>query len=89
MFAGIDIKESTLLIIDEPFNTLDNDGLLSLLNIFSRNMFQRRCCCTFYPHINKRNLSIVDNTAFFEELEIRSLEICPHDPCDWKLSKRF
>ena len=35
MFAGIDIKENTLLIIDEPFNTLDNDGLLLLLNIFS------------------------------------------------------
>ena len=36
MFAGIDIKENTLLIIDEPFNTLDNDGLLLLLNVFSK-----------------------------------------------------
>ena len=35
MFAGIDIKENTLLVIDEPFNTLDNDGLLLLLNVFS------------------------------------------------------
>ena len=35
MLAGIDIKENTLLIIDEPFNTLDNDGLLLLLNVFS------------------------------------------------------
>ena len=36
MFAGIDIKENTLLIIDEPFNTLDNDGLILLLNVFSK-----------------------------------------------------
>ena len=27
--------------------------------------------------------------SLFEELEIRSLEICPHDPRDWKLSKGF
>ena len=36
MFAGIDIKESSLLIIDEPFNTLDNNGLILLLNVFSK-----------------------------------------------------
>ena len=89
MFAGIDIKESTLLIIDEPFNTLDNDGLLLLLNIFSE-ICSKGGAVVLSTHTSiKEILSIVNNTAFFEELEIRSLEICPHDPRDWKLSKGF
>ncbi len=87
MFAGIDIKENILLIIDEPFNTLDKDGLQLLLNIFSE-ICSKGGAVILSTHISiKEILSVVDKTAHLEELEIRSLEICPHDPLDWKLSK--
>ena len=89
MFAGIDIKEGTLLIIDEPFNTLDNDGLLLLLNIFSE-ICSKGGAVVLSTHTSiKEVMSIFNNTAFFKELEIRSLEICPHDPRNWNLSKGF
>ncbi|MDA9719008.1 heme exporter protein CcmB [Betaproteobacteria bacterium] len=87
MFAGIDIKENTLLIIDEPFNTLDNDGLIALLKIFSE-ICSKGGAVVLSTHISlKEILSIVNNNYFFKELEIRLLEICPHDPRGWKLSK--
>jgi len=89
MFAGIDIKENTLLIIDEPFNTLDNDGLLLLLNIFFE-ICSKGGAVVLSTHTSiKEIISVVNEVAFLEELEIRSLEICPHDPRDWKLSKGF
>ena len=89
MFAGIDIKENTLLIIDEPFNTLDNDGLLLLLNIFFE-ICSKGGAVVFSTHTSiKEIISFVNKVPFLEELEIHSLEICPHDPCDWKLSKGF
>ena len=89
MFAGIDIKENTLLIIDEPFNTLDNDGLLLLLNIFFE-ICSKGGAVVFSTHTSiKEIISFVNKVPFLEELEIRSLEICPHDPRDWKLSKGF
>ncbi|RZP23031.1 MAG: ATP-binding cassette domain-containing protein [Burkholderiaceae bacterium] len=87
MFAGIDIKENTLLVIDEPFNTLDNDGLLLLLNVFSE-ICSKGGAVVLSTHTSiKEIISAVNNKGFFKELEIRSLEICPHDPRDWKLSK--
>ena len=89
MFAGIDIKENTLLVIDEPFNTLDNDGLLLLLNVFSE-ICSKGGAVVLSTHTSiKEIISGVNNKGFFKELEIRSLEICPHNPRDWKLSKGF
>ena len=86
MFAGIDIKENTLLVIDEPFNTLDNNGLLLLLNVFSE-ICSKGGAVVLSTHTSiKEIISAVKNKGFFKELEIRSLEICPHDPCEWKLS---
>ena len=86
MFAGIDIKENTLLIIDEPFNTLDSDGLILLLNIFSK-ICSKGGAVVLSTHTSvKEILSGVNNRAFYKKWEIRLLEICPHDPYDWKLS---
>ena len=87
MFAGIDIKENTLLIIDEPFNTLDNDGLLLLLNVFSEICSKGGAVVLSTHTPIKEIISLVNNTGFSEELEIRSLELCPQEPSDWKLSK--
>ena len=87
MFAGIDIKENTLLVIDEPFNTLDNDGLLLLLNVFSE-ICSKGGAVVLSTHTSINEIiSAVNDKGFLKELEIRSLEICPHDPRDWKLSQ--
>ena len=50
-------------------------------------MFQRRCCYTSTHTPIEEIISGVTSKAFFKELEIRLLEICPHDPLNWKLSK--
>ena len=87
MFAGIDIKENTLLIIDEPFNTLDNDGLLLLLKIFFE-ICSKGGAVVLSTHTSiKEIISTVNNEGRFKELEILSLQISPHDPRDWNLSK--
>ena len=87
MFAGIDIKENSLLIIDEPFNTLDNNGLILLLNVFSK-ICSKGGAVIISTHTSiEEIISGVTSKAFFKELEIRLLEICPHDPLNWKLSK--
>ena len=87
MFAGIDIKENSLLIIDEPFNTLDNNGLILLLNVFSK-ICSKGGAVIISTHTSiEEIISGVTTKAFFKEMEIRLLEICPHDPLGWKLSK--
>ena len=87
MFAGIDIKENTLLIIDEPFNTLDNDGLLLLLNVFSE-ICSKGGAVVLSTHTSiKEIISTVNNEGRFKDSEILSLQISPHDPRDWKLLK--
>ena len=84
MLATIEVKEKSLLIIDEPFNALDKQGLRLLLDLFL-NICSKGGIVIIATHLPLKTIfENTRDTTEFDSLKIKSLEITPMEPKGWK-----